>query len=85
MGNIPETYLQPYHLLLLEAIREKGFITDRDYAKLVERAKAICALDFQKLISLGLIERKGQGWATYYTLKENLLNCEQNEDDPRKF
>ena len=69
-GQTPETHLEPYHQKLLEAIRERGFITDREYAKLVERAKATRALDFQKLIGLGLIERKGRGRATYYILKE---------------
>ncbi len=65
----PETTLKLYHLKLLEFIKEKGFITDRDYAKLVSRARATRALDFQKLIDLGLIERKGKGRATYYVLK----------------
>lgn len=68
VGISPETQLKPYHLKILEFIKEKGFITDRDYAKLVTRAKATRALDFQKLISLGLIERKGKGKATYYVL-----------------
>lgn len=66
----PESELQSYHLKILEFIREKGFIADRDYAKFSNRAKATRALDFQKLIDLGLIERKGKGRATYYILKE---------------
>lgn len=66
----PETGLQPFHLKILDFIREKGFITSRDYAKLADRAKATRAIDFQKLIKLGLIERKGKGRATYYILKE---------------
>jgi len=66
----PESQLQPYHKKMLDYIQEKGFIADRDYAKLVTRAKATRALDFQKLIELGLIERKGRGRATYYILKE---------------
>lgn len=66
----PYTKLQPYHLKMLEFIREKGFITGSDYAKLSGRAKATRTKDFQKLIELGLIERKGKGKATYYTLKE---------------
>lgn len=66
----PESELQPYHLKILEFIREKGFIADRDYLKLSNRARATRALDFQKLIDLGLIERKGKGRATYYVLKE---------------
>ncbi|OGC46833.1 MAG: hypothetical protein A3H79_01570 [Candidatus Levybacteria bacterium RIFCSPLOWO2_02_FULL_36_8b] len=70
VGISPETKLQPYHLKILEFIKEKGFIADRDYAKLVDRAKATRALDFKKLIDLGLISRKGKGKATYYVLKE---------------
>jgi len=68
-GISPETNLLPYHLKILEFIREKGFIADRDYAKLVNRAKATRALDFKKLTELGLITRKGKGKATYYILK----------------
>ena len=71
VGISPETKLQPYHLKILEFIKEKRFIADRDYAKLVDRAKATRALDFKKLIELGLITRKGKGKATFYVLKEN--------------
>lgn len=66
----PETGLQSFHLKILDFIKEKGFITTRDYAKLADRAKATRAIDFQKLIELGLIERKRKGRATYYILKE---------------
>ncbi len=65
----PQTALQPYHLKILEYIKSKGFISDRDYAKLSDRAKATRALDFQKLKDLKLIERMGKGRATYYVLK----------------
>lgn len=70
VGLSPDTQLQLYHQKVLECIQEKGFIKDSDYANLVDRAKATRALDFQKLIDLGLIERKGKGKATYYILKE---------------
>lgn len=65
----PATKLQIYHKKMLEYIQKKGFITDQDYAKLIDRAKATRALDFQKLTELGLIERKGKGRATYYVLR----------------
>lgn len=65
----PQTQLQPYHLKMLEFIKTKGFIADKDYAQLTDRAKSTRAFDFQKIISLGLIERKGKGRATYYILK----------------
>ncbi len=70
IGISPETQLKHYHLKILGFIKEKGFIADRDYGRLVDRAKATRALDFKKLIELGLISRKGKGKATYYILKE---------------
>jgi Fic family protein len=71
IGNTPNSRLETYHLKLLEYIKKNGFITDRNYAELTKRAKATRTLDFQKLIDLGMIERKGKGRSTYYTLKEN--------------
>ena len=65
----PDTQLQKHHQKMIEFIHDKGFIKDSDYAKLVDRARATRTLDFQKLIKLGIIERKGKGKATYYTLK----------------
>lgn len=65
-----EKELQPHHLKIIEFTRKKGFITGRDYAKITNRAKATRVIDFQKLIYLGLIERRGKGRATYYILKE---------------
>ncbi len=67
----PETQLKSYHLKMLEHINERGFISDPEYKKLVNRAKATRTLDFKRLIELGLIERKGKGKATFYILKEN--------------
>jgi len=62
----PQTALQPHLTSLLKYLQANGFITDRDYVKLVTRAKSTRALDFKKLIRLELIERKGKGKATYY-------------------
>jgi Mn-dependent DtxR family transcriptional regulator len=58
-----------YHIKILEFIEKKGFIRDKDYSKLTERAKATRSLDFKQLIDMGLIERKGKGRSTYYQLK----------------
>jgi Fic family protein len=66
----PTNQLQSWHLKILEFIREKGFINENEYAKFSDRAKSTRALDFQKMIELGLIEKKGKGRATYYILKE---------------
>ncbi len=65
----PQTELQSYHQKIIEFIQQKGFISDRDYAKFVTRAKATRRLDFNKLIKLDLIVRKGKGKNTYYKLK----------------
>jgi hypothetical protein len=65
----PRDELRPYHQKILEFITRKGFIRDRDYAALVDRAKPTRRLDFNKLIELGLIVREGKGKNTYYVLK----------------
>ena len=64
----PKTELQPYHKKILGFIKEKGYITDRDYAKITDRAKATRILDFAKLIKLRFIKRYGKGRSTYYKL-----------------
>jgi len=63
----PEYTILRDHDRMLEYIRMNGFITDRKYAGLTDRAKATRVIDFNKLIDLGLIERKGKGRSTYYT------------------
>lgn len=70
-GNTPETRLEKYHQDILAFIHKNGYISDRDYAKLTDRAKATRALDFQKLIDLGMIDRQGKGRSTYYVLKKS--------------
>jgi len=70
MSPGPAAELFPYHEKILRFIEKKGYITDSDYAKITECAKATRSLDFNKLINLGFIERKGKGRATYYILKE---------------
>lgn len=65
----PKIELQQYHNKILEFIKTKGYIADRDYSKLVKRARATRHLDLQKLIELELIEKKGKGKSTYYVLK----------------
>jgi len=62
----PETILQPYHRAILAHINAHGFITDKTYATLTDRAKATRTLDFNKLMEMGLITRQGQGRTTYY-------------------
>lgn len=69
LGNSPDTRLEAHHLKILEYIKQDGFIADRNYAELTDRAKATRTNDFQKLLDLGLIERKGKGRSIHYILK----------------
>jgi len=64
----PKEELQEWHYIILDYIKKKGYIRDRDYSKLTNRAKATRNLDFKKLIDLGLIEKLGKGKGTYYKL-----------------
>lgn len=65
----PETSLKDYHHKLINFIKEKGFITDKDYSGITDRAKPTRNLDFRKLIELGIIVKVGRGKAIYYKLK----------------
>lgn len=65
----PENILKEYHQKIIDYIKEKGFITDREYSQLTKRAKATRNLDFRKLIDLKLLVKSGKGKATYYKLK----------------
>lgn len=65
----PDTILKDYHQKIIDYIKEKGFITDKDYSRLTDRAKSTRNLDFKKLIALKFIVKVGKGKATYYKLK----------------
>lgn len=67
-GTSPQTQLSAHDQTLLNYIKENGFIKDKNYAELVDRAKATRTQDFKRLLALGLIDRNGKGKATYYTL-----------------
>lgn len=67
----PETELKDYHETIIKYIEKHGYINDKLYSSLTERAKATRSLDFQKLIELKIIERFGRGKATYYKLMKN--------------
>ncbi len=66
IGTTPDTRLESHHLKIMGFINKNGFIKDSDYAKITSRAKATRALDFQKLLELGLIKRQAKGKSTYY-------------------
>ncbi|EKE20564.1 MAG: Fic family protein [uncultured bacterium] len=65
----PNDTLKEYHKKIINFIKEKGFITDRGYSNLTDRAKPTRNLDFRKLIELGIIIKVGKGRATYYKFK----------------
>jgi len=65
-----EEGLLEHHKKLIAFVKKHGSINDREYAKLVDRAKATRYLDFKKLIGIGIIERTGKGRATRYVLKK---------------
>lgn len=65
----PKDELKDYHQKIITYIKKKGFITDREYSEITKRAKPTRNLDFRKLISLGIIEKVGNGKATFYRLK----------------
>ena len=69
-ASAPLITTKPHYQIILSHIRKSGFITNRDYAKLTKRAKPTRNIDFNSLINLGLIERKGKGRSVYYRLKE---------------
>jgi Fic family protein len=58
--------LEPHHKQLLDYINEHGSITQREYGSISARSLAARKLDFEKLLSLDLIESKGTGRGTYY-------------------
>ena len=65
----PQDELKPHHQQILDFIKDKGYVTDKDYAGLVNRARPTRRLDFNKLIGMGLIKREGKGKNTYYKMK----------------
>jgi Fic family protein len=64
----PRQRFQPHHLVIRDRVLEYGYITDREYGELSERARAPRALDLKTMVEWGVLERHGKGKATYYTL-----------------
>jgi len=65
----PENILSDAQKIILNHIKENGYINDKIYSGLVKRSKPSRVNDFNKLIRLGLIERVGKGKATIYKEK----------------
>lgn len=49
----PRDKPEPHDRLILAHIDAHGYINDKEYARLTERAKATRTLDFNRLIGLG--------------------------------
>jgi Fic family protein len=62
--------LEDHHYQIIDLIKEKGVVKDKDYAKITDRSRASRILDYRKLVELDMIERKGKGRGTYYTFKK---------------
>jgi len=65
----PAKALLAYHRAILDYVDEHGFITDKEYARLTDRAKATRSLDFKKLLEMDLLVREGRGRGTFYRRK----------------
>jgi Fic family protein len=66
----PPPRLEPHHKQVLDYIAEHGSITQREYGELSSRSLAARKQDFERLLSLKLIEAKGTGRGTYYVAKK---------------
>lgn len=62
----PQPRLEPHHHRILDYISKHGSITQREYATISTRSLASRKLDFEKLLTLDLLEAKGTGRGTYY-------------------
>lgn len=69
MSQSPANRLSESLQKLLDYVNKNDYVTDAEYVKITDRAKATRNQDFNKLIDLGLIIREGQGKNTYYKLK----------------
>jgi Fic family protein len=70
-ASAPLITTKPHYQIILNHIKKTGFITNKEYAKLTGRAKPTRNIDFNNLIKLGLIERKGKGRSVYYQIKSS--------------
>ena len=61
--------LRQEHKALLNLIEGQGRITSREATSRLDISRETANKYFQTLIELGLIERKGTGRSTYYTLR----------------
>jgi Fic family protein len=53
--------LEPHHQQILDYIKTHGSITQREYGQISKRSLAARKLDFEKLLTLNLIQSKGTG------------------------
>ncbi|MBA4383918.1 MAG: hypothetical protein C0410_04225 [Anaerolinea sp.] len=68
-AQVASELLKPYDHIILAEIKSKGYITEQNYALLVDRGKSARAQDLHRLVELNLIEPKGAGRSTRYIMK----------------
>lgn len=65
----PKAELKEHDKKIINYIKKHGFIDNKKYSQITDRAKPTRSLDLKRLTSLGIIRKKGKGKATYYVLK----------------
>jgi ATP-dependent DNA helicase RecG len=62
--------LESRQITLLELIESRGKITSEDWMQKADIVRSTAVSDLKKLMQLGLIEKRGKGPATHYTVKK---------------
>jgi len=61
--------IRPPYQKIIDYLKEKGSISDSEYAAITKRAKSTRSLDLKNMVVEGVLERFGKGKSTYYRLK----------------
>lgn len=69
LPTIAAPRLEPHHQHVLNYLNDYGSITQREYEGITTRSLAARKLDFEKLLTLGYLEKHGTGRGTYYKRK----------------
>ncbi len=72
LGAAPLVWLEEHHRKILDYLDTHGRVTQLAYGEISNRSLASRKKDFQKLIDLGLIEKRGGGRSTYYVRLERV-------------
>lgn len=67
-SNLSKKSISEHQNKIIWYVKENGSISDKEYAKITDRARATRSLDLKRLVEAGEIKRVGHGRATYYQL-----------------